>query len=73
MIKQQKKDFEGLEKELIEFIDKADHTVYFFDNMVVTIIICYKTGIKKIVERGLACGDEFLDSLIEDYLDEFTE
>lgn len=68
-----KKDFEEFEEELVSFIETADHTVYFFDNMKVSIIIIYSNGTKQIVERGLACEDEFFDSIIEDYLDEFTE
>ena len=68
-----KEDFAELEKEILEFIDKADHTTYFIDNMSVSIIITYEDGSKQIVERGLSCEDEFFDSIIESYLDEFTE
>lgn len=68
-----KEDFVDLEKELIKFIDEADHTVYFFDNMKVSIIISYCNGSKQIVERGLVCNDEYLDSIIEAYIDEFVE
>ena len=65
-------DFVKLENELSEFMNSADRTVYFFDNTIVSIIICYENVIKQIVERGLACGDYFLNSIIEDYIDEFV-
>ena len=32
-----------------------------------------ENGTKQIMERGLACQDEFFDSIIEDYLDDYIE
>ena len=66
-------DFAEFETELISFIEAADHTEYFIDDIATKILISYTNGTTQIVERGLVLNNSYLDTIIQDYIDDFTD